>query len=113
MTYEFKVGDKVYVNGRVDSNDFRNHKGTLRYITDVGSPTHCVEFENRINMGHNCQDKLVSKNGYFVYERNLSKKPLKGVKTSKSHPQLHPLPWLKQKFGKPVPKDFCKVLASL
>ena len=66
---EFKVGDRVIVNGEIDGKDFKNEKGT---IINISFDIFGIKFDRNIG-GHDICGKVESGYGYNVHKHNLTK----------------------------------------
>lgn len=103
---ELKLGDRVLVTGVVGQHSTKlvDAKGTVVDFYGGSYDEPCVEFDRDIDTLHGCQGHSKRVNGWYL-------------SLGDEHDNLHTIKVLtksgKIKKGKTIPKDFCKVLASL
>ena len=71
MNWNFKIGDRVLVNGSIDGTTFKNEKGAI-IAFESGIPPIGIKFDRNIR-GHDCDGRVKDGYGYYVYKKNLTK----------------------------------------
>ncbi len=70
--HNFKIGNKVIINGLMTGIQFINEKGTiisnLKYLTD----TYAIKFDKPRNVFHNCDGLCENKYGWYVHSENIT-----------------------------------------
>ena len=62
---KFRLGDRVLVNGEVDTIKFKNERGRIIYFSPKGKPPIQIYFDRQISGVYGKK--------WFVYEFNLTK----------------------------------------